>query len=262
MPPLTRIVKILLLTNILIFVLGYLLKLDLAQVLGLRLFVSNDFNSYQLLTHIFVHGSFMHLFSNMFSLLMFGPMLENILGEAKFLFFYLVCALGAAVLYSLVAYWELSQLQQAADLYFANPSADSFLRFITEEVPQLKGQLLPFINEFSRMPTSIEYQETAGEFVKKMVLSQTNQPMVGASGAIFGILMGFGYLFPNMALMLMFIPIPIKAKYFIGVYAAIELFSGIRPSVGDNVAHFAHIGGMVFAFLLLKIWNVNRNTFS
>lgn len=262
MPPLTRIVKILLLANVAVFVIGYLLKLDLAQQLGLRIFTSSQFNSYQLLTHMFVHGSFMHLFSNMLSLFMFGPMLERALGEGKFLFFYLVCALGAAVLYSLVAYWELSQLQQAAELYLANPSADSFLRFVTDHAPQLKGQLLPFINDYSRVPQSIEYQDSATELVNSLVVSQTNQPMVGASGAIFGVLMGFGYLFPNVKLMLMFPPIPLKAKYFIGIYAAIELFSGIRPTVGDNVAHFAHIGGMVFALLLLKIWNVNRNTFS
>lgn len=262
MPPLTRVVKILLIANVAIFALGYLLKLDFAQLFGLRVFTSPQFNPTQLITHFFIHGGGMHLFSNMLSLFMFGPMLEGYLGEVRFLVFYFICALGAALLYSGVSYWEISQLQEAANIYLQNPSPDAFLRFVAQNASQLQAQLLPFINDFSQSPDNITYQENAAELVKSLVFSQLNQPMVGASGAIFGILMGFGYLFPNVTLVLLFPPIPLKAKYFIGIYALIELFAGIRPTAGDNVAHFAHIGGMLFAFLLLKIWNVNRNTFS
>lgn len=262
MPPLTRIVKILLILNISIFVLGYFSKIDFAQMLGLRLFTSHQFNPLQLVTHVFIHGSFSHLLSNMFALFMFGPMVENILGEVRFIVFYAICALGAAALYTGVSYWEFLQLQQAAELFLSNPNPDAFLGFVIKEAPQLKSQLLPFINEFSNFPTNETFQNEAADFVKTLVLKEQNQPMVGASGAIFGILMGFGYIFPNVTLMLLFPPIPLKAKYFIAIYALIEIFAGIRPSVGDNVAHFAHIGGMVFALILLKIWNVNRNTFS
>ena len=261
MPPITRIVKILLIANIGIFALGYLLKLDLGNMFGLRCFVSTQFNVSQVITHFFIHGNFSHLFSNMLSLFMFGPMVERALGETKFILFYFICAIGAAALYSGVAYWEITQLQQAAEAYILNPNPDAFLKFITDFAPQLKQQLLPVINEYSHHPENTSYIADTSEMAKTLVFREMNQPMVGASGAIFGILMAFAYLFSNVKLMLLFPPIPIKAKYFIGVYALIELFSGVNPNPGDNVAHFAHIGGMVFAFALLKIWNINRNTF-
>ena len=261
MPPITRVVKILLILNIAIFALGYFLKIELGNLFGLRNFISPQFNVVQIITHVFIHANFSHLLSNMFALFMFGPMVERALGEAKFIVFYLICAIGAAMLFSAVSYWEISQLQQGAEFYLLHPSPDNFLKFIIDFGPQLKSQLLPFINDFSKQPLNTAYIEEANEFVKSMVFSELNQPMVGASGAIFGILMGFAYLFPNVKLMLLFPPIPLKAKYFIAIYAVIELFAGVRPSAGDNVAHFAHIGGMVFAFVLLKIWNINRNTF-
>lgn len=262
LPPLTPVVKILLILNIGIYFCGYLFNLDFASMFGLRIFSSPAFNPIQIVTHVFLHGGFGHLFSNMFALYMFGPMVEQALGQSRFIVFYAVCALGAAGLYTAVAYWELHQLQNAVELYLANQTPDGFVQFIADQLPQAKSQMIAFINQFSENPNNPLYLNEAAEFVKMLELKQLNMPMVGASGAIFGILLGFGYLFPNVRLMLLFPPIPIQAKYFIGFYAIVELFAGVRPTQGDNVAHFAHIGGMLFAFILLRAWNFNRNTFS
>ncbi len=181
--------------------------LVLNQKLGLYLPTSEAFKPYQIITHMFMHGSFMHLLFNMYALWIFGSVLEEVWGAKRYLIYYLACALGAAVLYSATRYWEISQLApiyQQAYLYV---------------------------------------------------------PVVGASGAVFGLLLGYGVLFPNNELYLMFIPFPIKAKYFVMGYGAIELFGGLARTPGDNVAHFAHLGGMLFGYILIRFWQKNSNDF-
>ncbi len=162
------------------------------------------FAPWQIITHLFMHFDLMHILFNMYALWMFGTALEEYWGPKRFLIYYFVCGIGAAILYTGVRFYELE-------------GADIVARCAANAVPVL-----------------------------------------GASGAVFGVLLGFGMLFPNTELMILFFPIPIKAKYFVIMYGAIELFSGLSNNPGDDVAHFAHLGGMIFGFILIKYWGKNR----
>lgn len=217
------VIKNLLIINGLI----YLAQVTLPKVLHLGPYFLDDmfalhywgsplFRPYQLVTHMFMHGSIPHIFFNMFALWMFGNVLENIWGPKRFLIFYMICGLGAALCQELSLTWEYHQLSNA----FAAGQAS--------------------------------YQDLAN-----FMYSAT----LGASGAIFGVLVAFGYLFPNSMIYIYFF-LPMKAKYFVAIYIILELYLGIRNSAGDNIAHFAHLGGALVGFILLKIWNrKNRKTF-
>ncbi|MBP1639709.1 MAG: Rhomboid family protein [Bacteroidetes bacterium] len=179
-------------------------SIDLNSMLGLHYWQSKDFHAYQLLTYMFQHASFNHIFFNMFGLFMFGPVLEQVWGSKRFLFFYLFTGIGAAITQEVM--WSLS-------IY-----------------PEI-GSAITNVNFVGGEPLT-----------------------VGASGAIFGILLAFAMVFPDARLFLLFLPIPIKAKYMIPVYALIELFLGVASFSGDNVAHFAHLGGALFGLILILIW--------
>ena len=227
---LPEIIKNLLIINGLLFLATISLEsygIDLTQLLGLHQFQSEDFMPHQLITHFFMHGNFTHLFFNMFALWMFGKILENVWGAKRFLIYYMITALGAAALHLAVSQYQIYEL--------------------SNEVPNLielakKGLYNPS-NENSLRLTQL-----------------VTTPTVGASGAVFGILLAFGMLFPNTLLYIYF-AIPIKAKYFVMIYGALELYLGLSNNPADNVAHFAHLGGMLFGFLLLKYWQKDRNTF-
>ena len=204
--------------------------IGLTKILGLYYFGSEQFNPYQIVTHIFMHGGLFHLIFNMFALWMFGKVLETVWGSKRFFIYYMVTGLGAALLHNLVNFIEVQIL----------------LPKMTPDQIQMV-----FTEGFSVIKQSKNYVEPLSGKLNYLI----NIPTVGASGAVFGVLLAFGMLFPNTELMLMFPPIPIKAKYFVIGYGLIELFSGIRNSPGDNIAHFAHLGGMIFGFILLKfVW--------
>jgi len=195
-------------------------KVDLVRILGLHYVQASDFKPYQFVTYIFMHGNFMHIFFNMFAVYMFGAVLENVWGPKKFLIFYIFTGLGAAITQLVVYYFQITP--------------------ILENANQLMSQA-------STLAEEMQLIEAKKDFLNRFVV-------VGASGSLFGLLIAFGMLFPNAELMMLFLPIPIKAKYFVAIYGAIELFSGIRNSQADNVAHFAHLGGMLFGFILVMIW--------
>jgi len=224
---LPTITKNILIINILLYASTWLLKakgLDLTNILGLHYPTAPDFRPYQFITYMFMHGSIMHIFFNMYAVFMFGAILENVWGPKRFLFYYIFTGLGAAVIQLLVYYFQL--------------------------MPDMNriNEVLDQVKDFS-----VRHQITANRD------AQLNQLIViGASGSLFGLLIAFGMLFPNSELMLMFIPIPIKAKYFVAGYGLIELFSGLSNNPLDDVAHFAHLGGMLFGFILLMIWRVRR----
>jgi membrane associated rhomboid family serine protease len=183
---------------------------------------------------MFMHGGLMHLVFNMFALWMFGRVLESVWGPKRFFIFYFVTGLGAAVFYSLVNFIEFQ--------YIASKMTPEAVQMVMDKGAELLSQ-------------GQNYTDAPGKL--NLIL---NVPTVGASGAVFGILLGFGMLFPNTELMLLFPPIPIKAKYFVAGYGAIELFSGIT-GMGTNIAHFAHLGGMLFGFFMIKYWNRNTRNF-
>lgn len=196
--------------------------IDLDRILGLHYWKGSDFNLVQVITYMFLHAGFTHLFFNMFSLVMFGRVLESVLGSKRFLFYYISCGIGAALVQELVRAltWEDTLVLQDATGAVAMRGAEA-VRYATEHY-----MLNDFFNSFIT---------------------------IGASGAVFGILLAFGMIFPNMPLYLMFIPIPIKAKWMVLGYGLIELLFGMNGMV-SSVAHFAHLGGMIFGFLILLYW--------
>jgi membrane associated rhomboid family serine protease len=274
------VVKNLIIINALMLFASIVLErfgIDLSDYLGLHYWKSHYFKPWQFVTHMFMHGDFMHLFFNMFALWMFGTILENVWGPKRFLTFYLICGLGAAVLHLGVVAYEFHTIEQAFVRYQQNPTLDQFDLFIRQHVKLRSGnplslQLNGIREAWMSSPASNYMGESVSainQYLNGYFYVPANQYLpgiydeatVGASGAIFGILFGFGYLFPNTLLYIYFL-VPLKAKYFVAGYAVIELISGIRNSAGDNVAHFAHLGGMVVAFILLKIWEKkNRKHF-
>jgi membrane associated rhomboid family serine protease len=219
------IIKNLIIINVLV----YLAQSTLGQAFNMKMldwFALHDIHSalfrpHQLITYLFLHGSWEHILYNMFALWMFGAILENYWGPKKFLIFYVVCGIGAAVFHLAVLYAEMA------------PVMDTF-----HQLPMAEQQDLLYDPTF-----------------------RVNEPTLGASGAVFGCLAAMGYLFPNNLVYLYFF-VPIKVKWFVLGYAAIELVSGIRGTAGDNVAHWAHLGGGLVGLLLVVYWNrTNRRNF-
>ena len=202
--------------------------IDLNNILGLHFYMSEEFHPYQLVTYMFMHGGFSHLFFNMFALFMFGRTLEYVWGPKRFLIFYVVAGLGAAFVQELVGAVRFYNLIEGVD-------ADK-LAIVFEEGAAALRESKNFIN-----PKLAELN---------LVL---NSQTVGASGAVYAILLGFGMLFPNERMFVFPVPFPIKAKYFVIGYALIELYMGTMGTP-DGVAHFAHLGGMLFGFFLIKLW--------
>ena len=264
LPP---VVKNLLIINALCFLAKELFEMrfnfSLNESLGLYYPESTHFKPYQLITHVFMHGNFMHLFFNMFSLWMFGNVLENYWGPKRFFVYYFVTAFGAAALLLGVNGYEIYGIKSAIANYASDPSIDAFVRLLDKDPGLARNNMVnDFISQWQTQPSNPQFAQSSLEIADAMLQRKLNVPTVGASGAVFGLLLAFGMLFPNTELFLMFIPIPVKAKYFVIFYGAIELYQGFANNPTDNVAHFAHLGGMLFGFILIKVWNkTNRNSF-
>lgn len=236
LPP---VIKNLLIINGLMFFAQVTIKTTafgtLEDIFALHTFQSHLFRPWQFITHMFMHGDFGHLFFNMFALWMFGSILENIWGQKRFITFYFICGLGAALCHMLALYIENQHMIQS----FNAIQSDADLRY--------------FVLKY--------YHGGAAETARDVLNINLDEATLGASGAVFGCLTAFGYLFPNTFLYLYFF-VPVKAKWFVIGYIAVEIFSTLRNSAGDNVAHLAHLGGALFGFLLVWIWNKkNRRTF-
>lgn len=258
---LTPVVKNLLLLNIALLLIPSILNLELSQYFGVRYILSSSFQPFQFITYMFLHAGFGHLLGNMFALFIFGPMLERYWGAKRFFIFYMVTGVGAGLLYSTVNFIEMKQLESQANSYILNPDYETFVLFIQENAGYAYRQWYEFIEAYGDNPNSQEYVDASIQRVKEVVRFQGNIPMIGASGAVFGILFAFGFLFPNTELFLLFPPIPIKAKYLVTFYGLYELYAGIQNVPGDNVAHYAHLGGMLIAFILLKLWQKGNRKF-
>lgn len=260
----TPIVRNLLIANIGLYFISSFIRLNLNDFLSLRNLHSEHFMPFQFITYMFLHGSTWHLLSNMFGLFIFGPLLEQFWGPKRFLIFYLVTGIGAGILYSGINYIETNSLVKTIEKYNVDPSPGEF-KHILEKKGNIDVKRLPELNEFiydySDDSDNQYYIERSKQELQGLLYSKSNSQMVGASGAIFGILLAFGMLFPNTKLMLLFPPIPIKAKYFVAIYALFELYQGIQNAAGDNVAHFAHLSGALVAFILVKYWQGDRKKF-
>jgi rhomboid-like protein len=213
---LPEITKNLMIVNA-IMLLAVTLYPELYKVVSLYYFSNEAFRPWQIVTHMFTHANFLHLFFNMFSLFMFGGVLERLLGPQRFLAYYLMTGFGGAFLHLTVNVLQVYNLSGEI--------------WLTKEM--IYALDIPFADK----------KELMGIFMT---------PMVGASGAVFGILTAFGMLFPDARLMLLFPPIPIKAKIFIPIIIALELWNGFTSH--GNIAHFAHLGGALFGFFIMKMW--------
>lgn len=254
MQRLTPIVRQLLLINIGLFVVQNVLHIDLINVLGLRYIFSDSFKPYQLFTHLFVHASFTHLFTNMFALFTFGSILEHTLTSRRFINFYLLTGIGAAVLYTGIQYIEVSRLEHLYHTYLAQPDPEGLLAYLKHFPQKTYNTFYPFIRSFFEHPDDANYITQSKVIARQLYMLKANMPTVGASGSVFGIFMAFAMLYPNVELFIYFIPIPIKAKYVIALYGAYELYAGLRVNPADNVAHFAHLGGILFAYVFIQWW--------
>ena len=228
---LPEVVKNLMIINGLFFLASWSLNsrgIDLSSWFALHQFQSPDFQPHQLITHMFMHADFTHLFVNMFTLWMCGKTLENKWGAKRFLTYYLITGFGAALIY--VGYIQFQIVNISAEL---NPE---------------------LINQVINATNNTKISAEPSQFLSMQNLySLINTPMLGASGAVYGLLLAFGMLFPN-SIIYLYMAIPIKTKYFVAGIGCFALFNGIGNNPGDNVAHFAHLGGMIFGIILLKYW--------
>ncbi len=225
---------------------------------------SSLFRPHQLVTHLFMHGDFFHFLFNMFALWMFGNLLENLWDSKRFLIFYILCGLGAAALHLLTLALEFHSLEQDVNAFLSRTTPEELNVFLKENQSiyrQFNGlEIAKLQHAWPSDPQNSNYIDIARSLVKEFEKTSLDVPTVGASGAVFGCLAAFGYLFPNTLIYIYFF-FPIKAKWFVILYAAAELWMGVRNS-GGNVAHFAHLGGALIGFLLVVYWNKkNRKMF-
>lgn len=216
---------------------------------------------------MFMHGGFSHIFFNMFALWMFGNVLENFWGGKKFLIFYVVCGLGAAITHYVIFYFQVQPVMHTVSGYLSNPDLKNFegifQPLLNEHLHQNSSEamnaLINQYNSISEVANPSEKLQASIDLMNRFRIDFFNEPVViGASGAIFGLLLAFGMTFPN-SMIYMYFFFPIRAKYFVIIYGAIELYSGIQSNGGDNVAHYAHLGGMLFGLVLILIWKKRTN---
>lgn len=235
LPP---VVKNIILLNILMFLINLasisVYGIELNMRLGLYFPASEHFMPLQIVTHMFMHGGFWHLFFNMYALYIFGQVLEGVWGPKRFFIYYMICGLGAAFIHELVIFFQYNNL--------VNSLAPDQIQMVLDEGAEILSQGKTFSNETMRD--------------LQMLL---NTPTVGASGAIFGVLLAFGVLFPNTQLLLLIPPMPVKAKYLVIFYGGLELFLAVTQP-GSNIAHAAHLGGMLFGYILIRYWRKTTNT--
>ena len=233
----TPITRNIIIINVVVFVLFYLLNnQELYMKFSAFYPFSPFFRSWQIITHMFMHGSLMHILFNMFTLYSFGPVLERTLGDRKYIILYFVSGLGAFFLFNLWNFIEVQQIQSSLESFGFN----------------LNGYLAGENVSFTGSPAAIISQRELVENLKAIILV----PMVGASGAIFGVIAAFATLYPNAEIGIMFIPIPVKVKYVLPVIVIGSIFLGVTGNVG-GIAHLAHVGGAVVGFGLAKYWQRN-----
>jgi membrane associated rhomboid family serine protease len=239
MNKLTDGIKHLIIINVILFVAPQLLQLDFTNILALHFPKNEHFGIWQYVTHMFMHGSITHILFNMYGLWAFGSPLEQMWGRKKFLFFYFSAGLGAGLIYTLVNYYQFNGIY---DLFISaglNPS-----------------EIITVLEKGTTNDARVVNAITQTQFNK--ITSLYNTPAVGASGAVYGVLAAFGLYFKDAKLALIFLPIPIAAKYFIPVMILGDLFFGVTKYSVGNIAHFAHIGGAIIGFIIAYFWKKNE----
>jgi membrane associated rhomboid family serine protease len=264
---LPTVVKNLLIINGLVFIAQFVAEktfhISLEDLLGLHYPGSMAFRPWQFITYMFLHANLGHIFFNMFALWMFGYALENIWGPKRFLIYYLITGIGAALVHYVVIYFQINPTVVRLDALIADPTAPAIYDFIsnyTLQINQYSGDIYIQSQKFQEALEALAYNPDnrqalliARNFLVDYREYFLNLPnVIGASGAVYGILLAFGMIFPNTLIYIYFF-FPLKAKYFVIIYGLIELFYGFSGAE-SNVAHFAHLGGMVFGFFLILYW--------
>lgn len=235
---LTPITRNIIIINVVVFVLFYLLNNQELYVRFAAFYpFSPYFRSWQIITHMFMHGGFTHILFNMFTLFSFGPVLERTLGEKKYVILYFVSGLGAFFLFNLWNFIEVQQIQNSLESFGFNWSG------------YISGENVPFLGNAQAIAKQQELANNLAAII--------STPMVGASGAIFGVIAAFATLFPEAEIGIMFIPIPVKVKYVLPVIILGSVVLGVTGNAG-GIAHLAHVGGAIVGFLLAKYWKRNR----
>lgn len=228
-----RVVNILIAINVVVFFSHTMFPGGFNNLLALHFLQNEHYAIWQYVSHMFMHGSIMHILFNMLALWMFGSALEGVLGKSRFIFFYFACGIGAALIYNAINYYKFNEVYQL--LVNSGISSAEISSMIQQQV----------------YPPSVLTEQQAGK-----MLDIFHAPMVGASGAIYGILVAYALTFPNNKLMIIFIPYPVAAKYFVPALIGLDLFSGVTgfSIFGGGVAHFAHVGGAIIGLLLMLFW--------
>lgn len=243
MNKLTDAIKHLIIINVIVFIAPQLLQLDFTNIVALHFPKNENFGFWQYITHLFMHGSFAHILFNMYGLWAFGTPLEQMWGKKKFLFFYFSAGLGAGLIYSLVNYYQFNSLYELfANAGLSNLEISSILKSGSTNDPRVINAV------------------TQEEFNK--ITSLYNTPAVGASGAVYGVLVAFGLYFKDAKLALLFFPVPIAAKYFIPLMIVGDLFFGMTKYSVGNIAHFAHVGGALIGFIIAYYWKNNQHKYT
>ena len=257
----TPVVKQLLIINIIFFIGSQIPSTNAYELFSLYYFENPMFKFWQPITHMFMHANIMHIAFNMFALYSFGSSLEHFWGGKKFLFFYISCGLGAALLHTGVNYYEYhSVLDQLSGLKFSEADIKILMNADYQSLFDSKNQMID-----GNVKTILDRAKcTQEQFNTLMNAYMTyRSTAVGASGAVYGLLTAFAFMFPSAQLGLMFIPIPIKAKYFVPGLLAVDLILGLRGSSlfgagSTGIAHFAHIGGAITGFIMMWYWKKNQ----
>lgn len=234
MPPVTK--NLIIINALLWLAATFMTRWDMTHIFGLHFPASHNFHWYQLVTYMFMHVGFAHVFFNMFAVYIFGSVLENMWGPKRFLTYYFITGVGAGLFNLLIVWLRIRNIE-------AQLSPDVLQMVYTEGAEVINS--------------GKNYSNSLLGGLNLLLNSQT----VGASGAVFGILLAFGMLFPNVPMYIFPLPFPVKAKYMVIGYGAIELFAGVANFSFDNVAHFAHLGGMLFGIGLILLWKKNSNNY-
>lgn len=235
----TDAIKHLIIINVILFVGPQFLKLDFSNLLALHFPKNEHFGIWQYITHMFMHGSFGHILFNMYGLWAFGSPLEKMWGKNKFMFFYFSAGIGAGLIYTLVNYYQFNGIYNL----FVNAGLD-------------QSEIITILERAKTTDIRVIEHITQEQFNR--IIGLYNAKAVGASGAVYGVLVAFGMYFKDAKLALIFLPIPIAAKYFIPILIAIDVFFGMTDYSIGNIAHFAHIGGAIIGFMIAWYWKKNQ----
>lgn len=240
--------------------LGY--ENQFSDFIALHYFQSKLFKPHQLITYAFMHGGFMHIAFNMLAFWMFGASIENYWGSKKFLIYYLFTAIGAALTYLAWQYVELSPLLAHINAFIQNPDPTDLQLLFDKPLEYLntdfRTEFVSFMSAYQAQPTNTILIQQGINYAQQLAEFNKDIPMVGASGGVYGVLLAFGMIYPNMLIYVYFL-FPIKAKYFVLGYGLLELWSAVQNHPGDNVAHLAHLGGMLFGIILILLWKKKGN---